>query len=106
MSSDQLGLGKRLLAAAQQDTKSVAQHTSAAVREFVGDMLGRQGKALTAREVEEALTAAQMEAEQIGRVKDLIAQCENAQYGMSDLSVTELPSEGAKLVAMLTKDLR
>jgi hypothetical protein len=86
------------------DSKEFARQISEILREFIGNKLSLQGKAITAKEVEDCLTKANYQPGQAEAIRKLLEKCETLQYApMNSGSTKELLSESENLIKVLEK---
>ena len=86
------------------DSKEFARQISEILREYIGNKLSLQGKAITAKEVEDCLTKANYQPGQAEKTRKLLDKCETLQYApMNSGSTKELLSESENLIKVLEK---
>ena len=86
------------------DSKEFARNLSEILREYIGDKLNLQGKAITAEEVEVCLKKSNYETGQAKDTRRLLEKCETLQYApMTRGSTEELLSESENLIRVLEK---
>ena len=86
------------------DSKEFARELSEVLREYVGDKLNLQGKAITAEEVQMRLKESNYEAQQAEETRKLLEKCETLQYApMTQGSTKQLLGESEDLIKVLEK---
>jgi hypothetical protein len=86
------------------DSKEFARELSEILREYVGDKLNLQGKAITAEEVQVRLKESNYEALQAEETRKLLEKCETLQYApMTQGSTKQLLGESENLIKVLEK---
>jgi hypothetical protein len=86
------------------DSKEFARELSEILREYIGDKLNLQGKAITAEEVQVRLNESNYEAQQAEETRKLIEKCETLQYApMTQGSTKQLLGESENLIKVLEK---
>ena len=86
------------------DSKEFARELSEILREYVGDKLNLQGKAITAEEVQVRLKESNYEALQAEETRKLLEKCETLQYApMIQGSTEQLLGESENLIKILEK---
>ncbi len=84
--------------------KEFARELSEILREYIGDKLNLQGKAITAEEVEARLKESHYEPGQAEGTRRLLEKCETLQYApMTRGSTKELLGESEKMIKVLEK---
>jgi predicted nuclease with TOPRIM domain len=86
------------------DSKEFARELSEILREYIGDKLNLQGKAITAEEVQARLKESNYEVQQAEETRKLLEKCETLQYApMTQGSTKQLLGESEKLIKVLEK---
>ncbi len=86
------------------DSKEFARELSEILREYIGDKLNLQGKAITAEEVEVRLKESNYAARQAEGTRKLLEKCETLQYApMTRGSTKELLGESENMIKVLEK---
>ena len=86
------------------DSKEFARELSEILREYVGDKLNLEGKAITAEEVQVRLKESNYEALQAEETRKLLEKCETLQYApMIQGSTEQLLGESENLIKILEK---
>ncbi len=89
---------------AHSDSKEFARELSEILREYIGDKLNLQGKAITAEEVEVHLKESNFQPRQAEDTRKLIERCETLQYSpMTHGKTRELLSESENMIKVLEK---
>ncbi len=84
--------------------KEFARELSEILREYIGDKLNLQGKAITAEEVEVRLKESNYKSEQAESTRKLLEKCETLQYApMTCGSTKELLGESENMIKVLEK---
>ena len=88
----------------QSDSKEFARELSEIFREYIGDKLNLQGKAITAEEVQVRLKESNYERQQAEEIRKLLEKFETLQYApMTQGSTKQLLGESEKLLKVLEK---
>jgi hypothetical protein len=86
------------------DSKEFARELSEILREYIGDKLNLQGKAITAEEVQAKLKESDYEEQQAEETRKLLEKCETFQYApMTQGSTKQLLGESVSLIKILEK---
>jgi hypothetical protein len=86
------------------DSKEFARELSEILREYIGDKLNLQGKAITAEEVQARLKESDYELQQAEETRKLLEKCETFQYApMTQGSTKQLLGESENLIKVLEK---
>ena len=86
------------------DSKEFARQLSEILREYIGDKLNLQGKAITAEEVEVRLKESNFQPGQAEDTRKLLEKCETLQYApMTQGSTKELLGESENMIKALEK---
>ena len=86
------------------DSKEFARELSEILREYVGDKLNLQGRAITAEEVQARLKESNYAALQADETRKLLEKCETLQYApMTQGSTKQLLGESEDLIKVLEK---
>ncbi len=86
------------------DSKEFARELSEILREYVGDKLNLQGKAITAEEVQVRLKESNYASLQAEETRKLLEKCETLQYApMTQGSTKQLLGESENLIKVLEK---
>ena len=89
---------------AQAESKEFARQISEILREYIGDKLNLEGKAITAEEVEVCLKESTYQLSQAKDTRKLLEKCETLQYApMNPGSTKELLGESENLIKVLEK---
>jgi hypothetical protein len=88
------------------DSKELGREISEVLREYIGDKLNLQGRAITAKEVEVHLNKSNCETGHAERTRKLLEKCETLQYApMTPGNTKELLVESENLIKVLEKQL-
>jgi hypothetical protein len=88
----------------QSGSKEFARELSEILREYIGDKLNLQGKAITAEEVQVRLKESNYEVQQAEETRKLLEKCETLQYApMTQGSTKQLLGESENLIKVLEK---
>jgi len=88
------------------DSRELGREISEVLREYIGDKLNLQGRAITAKEVEVHLNKSNCETGHAERTRKLLEKCETLQYApMTPGNTKELLVESENLIKVLEKQL-
>ena len=88
----------------QAESKEFARQLSEILREYIGDKLNLEGKAITAEEVEACLKESNYQYSHAENTRKLLEKCETLQYAPMNLGSTkELLGESENLIKVLEK---